>query len=121
MMVKYDIYTYDITTDSLFIAFPVEYEYAEVIPLDDDFLMEIDVGGHPRAIEILNASTHFGVDKESLPEIRKLHMKITVTDETIVVEIILTLLNKDMIPLIEQVKNINKFPCNNENIAVSLS
>lgn len=48
-------------------------------------------------------------------------MKITVTDETIVVEIILTLLNKDMIPLIEQVKNINKFPCNNENIAVSLS
>lgn len=67
-MVKYDIYTYDITTDSLFIAFPVEYEYAEVMPLDDDFLMEIDVGGHPRAIEILNASTHFGVDKESLPE-----------------------------------------------------
>lgn len=48
-------------------------------------------------------------------------MKITVTDENIVVEITLTLLNQYMIPLIEQVKNINKVPCNNENIAVSLS
>jgi len=104
MMDKYDIYTYDITGDSLFIAFPVEYEYGEVIPLDDDYLMEIDVDGHPRAVEILNASTHFGVDKEHLLKICKLHMKITVTDETIVVEITLTILNEDMIPLIEAEK-----------------
>ena len=115
------VYTYDITTDSLFIAFPVEYTYGKVIPLDDDFLMELDVEGHPRAIEILNASTHFAVDKESLREIRKLNMKITVTDENIIAEITLTLLNKNMIPLIEQVENLNNIPCNNENIVVSLS
>ena len=39
-MVKYDVYTYDKSTDSLFIAFPIEYEYEKVIPLEEDFLME---------------------------------------------------------------------------------
>ena len=85
-MVKHDVYSYEISTDSLFIAFPVEYEYDKVVPLDEDILMEVDVKGHPRAIEILNASTHFGVEKESLVEICKLQMKITVTDENIIVE-----------------------------------
>ena len=89
--------------------------------MDDDILLEIDVEGHPRAIEILNASTHFGVDKEALVEIGKLHMKVTVTDENIIAEIVLTLLDKNMIPIIEQTQNINNVPCNNENIAVSLS
>lgn len=36
-MVKYDVYTYDVSTDSLFIAFPVEYEYENVIQINEDF------------------------------------------------------------------------------------
>lgn len=120
-MVKYDVYTYDKSTDSLFIAFPIEYEYEKVIPLKDDFLMEIDTKGYPRAVEILNASSYFNVDKDLLNIPRKVHMEITVTDTKIIVEITLTLQNMDMIPLVELVENNINIPCNNENIAISIS
>lgn len=120
-MVKYDVYTYDEISDSLFIAFPVEYEYQKVIPLEEDILMEIDTNGYPRAVEILNASDNFNVDKELLPHIHKVHMKIMVTDSEIRLEIILTLQDNNILPLVELVENNNHIPCNDENIAVSIA
>ena len=120
-MVKYDVYTYDVSTDSLFIAFPVEYEYEKVIQINEDFLMEIDTNGYPRAIEILNASSNFKVEKSFLEDVHKVHMKITVTDMEIIVEILLTLGNKNILPLVELVENESHIPCNNENITVSIS
>jgi len=117
----YDVYTYDVSTDSLFIAFPVEYEYEKVIQINEDFLMEIDTNGYPRAIEILNASSNFNVEKSFLEDVHKVHMKITVTDMEIIVEILLTLGNKNILPLVELVENESHIPCNNENIDVSIS
>ena len=70
-MVKYDICTYDAFSDSLFLAFPVEYNFKEVIPLEEEILLEIDDEGHPRALEILNASKIFNTSEENLKNILK--------------------------------------------------
>ena len=83
--------------------------------------MEVDVKGYPCIVEILNVSIHFGVEKELLVEISKLHMKITIKDENIIMEIILILLDKKIISLIKQTQNLINNPCNNENISVLLS
>lgn len=120
-MVKYDIYTYDELTDSLFLAFPVEYECKEVIPLEEEILLEIDTNGHPRAIEILNASTKFNVSKKNLSHIQKVEMTIDITESHIKVDVSLTLKELDKPLLVsEYVDNITKIPFNDESLAISL-
>lgn len=120
-MVKYDIYTYDEMSDSLFLAFPVEYTFKEVIPLEEEVLLEIDMEGHPRALEILNASTIFNTSKENLSNIRKVEMIIDVSKRYIKIDVSLTLLNvAEPVKVSESVSNMSCIPLSDESLAVSL-
>ena len=118
-MVKYDIYTYDELTDSLFLAFPVEYEVKEVIALEEEVLLEIDMNGRPRALEILNASKNFNVSKESLSKVKKLEMLIEITNIQIMINVSLTLNTEQPVIVSETVGNISNSPNTTESLAVS--
>ena len=122
-MVKYDIYTYDEEADSIFLAFPVEYEFQQVIELDDDILLEIDVNGKPRVLEVLNASMHFNVSKSVLKNnIVKIEMVIDITDNQISVEVNLTDSSKHvLLPLNNSISNLACIPVSDESINLSLA
>ncbi len=120
-MVKYDIYTYDELGDSLFLAFPVEYIFKEVIPLEEDLLLEIDQEGHPHALEILNASTIFNTSKENLSNIRKVEMIIEVSEMCIKIDVSLTLFNvAKPLKVSESISNLSSIPLTDESLAITL-
>ena len=119
-MVKHDVCTYDEYADALFIAQPVDYVYDKVIELEDDILLEVDIKKIPRALEILNASSHFNISKSELNNIVKLSMSIDITENNITINVILTVKNVAEFELTEIIKNINDIPCANESICVTL-
>lgn len=119
-MVKHDVYTYDESTDSLFVAFPEEYEYQKVVPLKEDILVEIDTEGKPKAVEILNASLNFKTDKELLLNPYKIFMKINVTDSDIRLEVVLKLDDNNTITLEESVAKYDKSVCAGEHTLKSV-
>ncbi|WP_455645538.1 DUF2283 domain-containing protein [Methanosphaera sp.] len=113
-MVKYDIYTYDEEIDALFLTFPVEYEFQQVLELEDDILLEIDTNGKHRALEILNASMHFKSEKSILKNnITNMEMTIRITDNDIIINIYLTDSNK------QKSGSLNKISSNSYSIPVS--
>lgn len=114
------VYTYDLLTDSMFISFPIDYEYKGVILLEEDVLLEYDTNHKPRALEILNASEKFNTRKEQLQLPQKIRMQFEVTDKKINVNVELTLAKNKTIPLTESINNTQNIFLSNEELITPL-
>lgn len=101
-------YDYDIQGDSLFIYCVEKYEYDVSLELDNDVILDIDKQGIPVAFEFLNASKLFHLEKNLLNNIIKIHVKSTITPESISlnVELVVPIHNKT------QIFNINRITSN---------
>ena len=75
---------YDINGDSMFINEMEPYEYKESIEITDDTILDLDVDNKVVALEILDASEVFGIDKKSIEQfLERIEVDIITTDELI--------------------------------------
>jgi len=67
MMVKENNieWEYDFDGDSIFINDIKDYKYKESIEITDDIILDIDENNEVVALEILDASKIFGIEKKS--------------------------------------------------------
>ena len=87
-------FSYDIDVDSIFINIVDEYDYKESIELEEGIILDFDTGGIPVALEILDVSSLFGIDKVSFENIQDIKMKIKI-NSCINLELKMVLLVKD--------------------------
>lgn len=76
-------YSYDEDTDSLFIYAVDDYVYDESVELNANVIMDFDVDGVPRAIELLSASKLFNMDKSYFDNIVMLKVNIFINEDII--------------------------------------
>ena len=87
-------FSYGIDVDSIFINIVDEYVYKESIELEEGIILDFDTNGIPVALEILDISSLFGIDKISFENIQDIQMKIKI-NSCINLELIMVLLVKD--------------------------
>ena len=87
-------FSYDTDVDSIFINIVDEYVYKESIELEEGIILDFDTNGIPVALEILDISSLFGIDKISFENIQDIQMKIKI-NSCINLELIMVLLVKD--------------------------
>ena len=87
-------FSYDIDVDSIFINIVDEYDYKESIELEEGIILDFDTYGIPVALEILDVSNLFGIDKVSFENIQDIKMKIKI-NSCINLELKMVLLVKD--------------------------
>ena len=104
-------FSYDIDVDSIFINIVDEYDYKESIELEEGIILDFDTGGIPVALEILDVSNLFGIDKVSFENIQDIKMKIKI-NSCINLELKMVLLVKDM----EVMQELDKFIKNDINL-----
>ena len=107
--VKYD---YDYKNDSLFIFCIEPYEYDVSLELDNNVILDLDVGGKPVAFEFLNASEVFKLDKSYFKDLVKICIQSDITEQSISLNVQLDVLihNKT------QVFDVNRIASNLNNI-----
>ncbi|MCQ2978057.1 MAG: DUF2283 domain-containing protein [archaeon] len=76
-------YSYDVNTDSLFVYVSDKYVYDESVELNANVIMDFDVDGIPRAIELLSASKLFKIDKSYFDNISMLKLDIFINEDII--------------------------------------
>lgn len=104
---------YDYKSDSLFIYCVNHYEYEVSLELNNDVVLDLDVGGKPVAFEFLNASKVFGLDKSYFKNLVKISIqsKITVDAINLKVQLIALVHNKNQVFDINRVtSNLNNVP-----------
>ena len=104
-------FSYDIDVDSIFINIVDEYDYKESIELEEGIILDFDTYGIPVALEILDISSLFGIDKISFENIQDIQMKIKI-NSCINLELKMVLLVKDM----EVMQELDKFIKNDINL-----
>lgn len=104
-------FSYDIDVDSIFINIVDEYDYKESIELEEGIILDFDTYGIPVALEILDVSNLFGIDKVSFENIQDIKMKIKI-NSCINLELKMVLLVKDM----EVMQELDKFIKNDINL-----
>ena len=87
--VKYD---YDYKGDSLFVYCVDFYEYDVSLELDNDVILDLDVGGKPVAFEFLNASKIFKLDKAYFKNLIGINIQSKITVDAINLNVRLTAL-----------------------------
>ncbi len=107
-------YDYDYKGDSLFVYCVDSYEYDVSIELDNDVILDLDVGGKPVAFEFLNASKIFKLDKGYFKNLLSIGIqsKITVDAINLNVQLIALIRNKN------QSFDVNRITSNLNNIPV---
>ena len=106
-------YDYDYKGDSLFVYCVDSYEYDVSLELDNDVILDLDVGGKPVAFEFLNASKIFRLDKAYFKNLIGINIQSKITVDAINLNIQLTALihNKNQSFDVNRiVSNLNKIP-----------
>jgi len=85
-------YRYDDLADALFIYVIDGPDYEEAIELDSNIFLVVGDDNYPTALEILDASKVLDVQKFSLKRINRIHLKMCISNDKIIVECILNLL-----------------------------
>lgn len=108
------VYDYDYKEDSLFIHCVDSYEYNVSIELDNDVILDFDIGGKPVAFEFLNASKIFNLDKSYFRNLFKITIQSNITEDAICLKVQLTVPvhNKN------QIFDVNRITSNLNNIPV---
>lgn len=107
-------YDYDYKGDSLFVYCIDSYEYDVSLELDNDVVLDLDVGGKPVAFEFLNASKIFELDKGYFKNLIGISIQSKITVDAIYLNVQLTALihNKN------QSFDVNRITSNLNNIPV---
>lgn len=109
-------YSYDSNTDSLFIYVSDDYVYDESVELNANVIMDFDVNGIPRAIELLSASKLFKIDKSYFNNISMLKVNIFINEDIIKLNVNLTVkVHNEFISEIIRGKCINDLNAPNFN------
>ena len=90
-------YSYDIETDSLFIYVCEDYVYEMSVEFDACIIMDFDVNGCPRAVELLSASKLFKIDKSYFNNLNMLKVNIFIDEDLIKLNVDLTVNNQEEI------------------------
>lgn len=85
-----DIWKYDLETDILFFR-DKSFKYHSSMDMGDLFI-EMDEDGLPIGVELLNASTNFGVPKSVLNDIKGLKANISASESNIKVTITISVM-----------------------------
>ena len=98
---------YDFVGDSLFFNINQDYEFKRSIRLTDDIILDFNDEDVPVALELLNASKIFNVEKSSLTKPVGLDMSIYIGDKIKLEAKFFVLIrnNETAKPLIEEVLN----------------
>jgi hypothetical protein len=99
---------YDYIADSLLFYINEDYKYKRSVRLTDDVILDFDEKDVPVALELLNASKIFSVNKSSLLQPVGLDMNIFVGEDRIKIDAkVLVLIHKKPIskPLVEETAN----------------
>ncbi|MGP8189115.1 MAG: DUF2283 domain-containing protein [Methanobacterium sp.] len=88
MMVKEDNieWEYDFDGDSMFINDIKDYKYKESIEITDDIILDIDENNEVVALEILDASKIFGIEKKFIRHLVKIEINIMSNEENIFIK-----------------------------------
>ena len=112
MTLNESVYDYDYQNDSLFIYSVESYEYEVSLELDNEVILDLDVGAKPVAFEFLNASKLFKLDKNHFKNLVKICIRFNITEESIGFNIRLDVLAGSR----TQVFDINRIGDNPNNI-----
>ena len=88
MMVKENNieWEYDFVGDSIFINDIKDYKYKESIEITDDIILDIDENNEVVALEILDASKIFGIEKKFIRHLVKIEINIMSNEENIFIK-----------------------------------
>ncbi len=88
MMVKENNidWDYDFDGDSIFINDIKDYKYKESIEITDDIILDIDENNEVVALEILDASKIFGIEKKFIRHLVKIEINIMSDKENIFIK-----------------------------------
>ena len=106
-------YSYDINVDSIHINITNEYEYKESLELEEGIILDFSTDGIPVALEILDISELFSVEKECFKHIEDIDISITITNSSITLNLLMVVLrNHEIInqPFNTIAKNIINVP-----------
>jgi uncharacterized protein YuzE len=104
---------YDLQTDILYISNIVDNHYKESIEVGDNFILDFNEKNRPIALEILDASKFFKVQKFSLQHIKGIHLELVSDKDVISIKgsFILVVHNKRIPkPFIEETVNDINMP-----------
>lgn len=90
-------YSYDIEVDSIHIKITDEYNYQESLELEDGIILDFSDEGIPVALEILDISDLFSVDKECFEHIENINISIDITNSSISLNMLMEVLSKNEI------------------------
>lgn len=74
---------YDAQSDSLYIHIDNEYEYQESIEMSNNVILDFDSNSMPVALEVLDASKFFNVNKLALKRQFKTQIRIRIKEDSI--------------------------------------
>jgi len=77
---------YDFVGDSIFINDIKDYKYKESIEITDDIILDIDENNEVVALEILDASKIFGIEKKFIRHLVKIEINIMSNEENIFIK-----------------------------------
>ncbi len=77
---------YDFAGDSMFINEVKYYKYKESIEITDDIILDIDDENRAVALEILDASKVFGIEKKFIRNLVEIDIKVASTHENICIK-----------------------------------
>lgn len=90
-------YSYDIEVDSIHIKITDDYNYQESLELENGIILDFSDEGIPVALEILDISDLFSVDKESFENIENINMSIDITNSSISLNMLMEVLGKNKV------------------------
>lgn len=107
-------HVYDSNVDALFINVKEDYVYEESVELNNNIILDFDKK-KVVAFEILDASKFFEVPSDALKNIKRIQIKLNITDELIALKMeIIVKMKNDEITL-----PINSDTLNNFNVSPS--
>lgn len=104
-MVLHEVYSYDEVADAMFVSIPVDYEFDDVMKVDEGVFLEYDVDKLPKSIEIINASKKFDVEKEDLMNLQSLQLEFDINSDRICVKLDIKLKNECEMDLNQHIDN----------------
>jgi uncharacterized protein YuzE len=113
---------YDAQFDVLYLRIEPEYKYKESIEIGDNIILDFDENYVPVALEILDASKFFNVDKFSLKQDIGLNMQIHIKKDFITIEakfIFIVRNKKELMPFNVETNNDINLPVNETNFAMA--
>ncbi len=113
---------YDFVGDSLYINVIRDYKYRESIEITDDVILDIGEDNRPVALEILDASKLFKLEKQYIRQLVGLKANIKITEEIISIKASFSFLvhqKSTPKPLNEQTVNDISLPVFETNFATA--